>query len=86
MKRILTGALALVLFAGAAQAQTKQDTSSQHHRNRHEMMTKQLNLTSDQQAQLKSIRDNERNEMQSLKTKSLTTDQLKTQRKELHKK
>jgi hypothetical protein len=27
MKRILTGALALVLFAGAAQAQTKKDTA-----------------------------------------------------------
>jgi Spy/CpxP family protein refolding chaperone len=86
MKRILTGALALVLFAGATQAQSKQDTSFHHHKNGHAMMMKQLNLTSDQQTQLKSIRGNERQEMKALKAKSLTTDQLKSQRKELHKK
>ena len=86
MKRILTGALALVLFAGAAQAQTKQDTSGFHHRGGREMMAKQLNLTSDQQAKLKSIHDNERKEMEALKTKSLTADQLKEQRQALHKK
>lgn len=86
MKRILTGALALVLFAGAAQAQSKQDTSFRHHKGGREMMMKQLNLTSDQQAQLKSIHANERKEMEALKTKSLTADQLKEQRKALHKK
>lgn len=86
MKRILTGALALMLFAGLAQAQAKQDTSGHNHKTNQEMMMKQLNLTSDQQLQLKAIRDNERKEMQAFKTKSLTADQLKTQRKELHKK
>lgn len=86
MKKILTGALAFVLFAGAAQAQTKQD-SSWHHKGGHEMVMKQLNLTPDQQAQLKSIHENEHKEMQALKNNtSLTADQLKAQRKELHKK
>lgn len=86
MKRILTGALALMLFTGWAQAQAKQDTSRHNHKANQEMMMKQLNLTSDQQLQLKAIRDNERKETQALKTKSLTADQLKTQRKGLHKK
>lgn len=87
MKRILTGALAFVLFAGAAQAQTKQDSSWHHHKGGHEMVMKQLNLTPDQQSQLKSIHENERKEMQALKNNSsLTADQLKDQRKELHKK
>jgi Spy/CpxP family protein refolding chaperone len=87
MKRLLTGALALVLFAGAAQAQTKQDTARHNHRGGREMAMKQLNLTADQQAQLKSIRDDQRKEMESLKNnKSLTADQLKEQRQALHKK
>jgi Spy/CpxP family protein refolding chaperone len=85
MKRILTGALALVLFAGAAQAQTK-DTANFHHRQGRGMMTQQLNLTADQQAKLKSIHDAERKEMEALKTKSLTAEQSKEQRKALHKK
>ncbi|HTM93547.1 MAG TPA: hypothetical protein VL095_14100 [Flavisolibacter sp.] len=86
MKRILTGALALVLFAGAAQAQTKKDTASFHHRQGHEMMAQQLNLTADQQAKMKSIHDAQRKEMEALKTKSLTPDQSKEQRRALHKK
>jgi Spy/CpxP family protein refolding chaperone len=86
MKRILTGALALVLFAGAAQAQTKKDTAGFHHRQGREMMAQQLNLTADQQAKLKSIHDAQRKEMEALKTKSLTADQSKEQRKALHKK
>jgi len=86
MKRILTGALALVLFAGAAQAQSKKDTARHHHRDGRQMMMKQLNLTTDQQAKLKAIRENQHKEMETLKTKSLTADQFKTQRKDLHKK
>lgn len=87
MKRILTGALALVLFTGAAQAQLKQDTAKVHHRGNRNMMMKQLNLTSDQQAKLKSIHEAEKKDMQSLKeNKSLSADQLKSQRHELHKK
>lgn len=86
MKRIITGALALVLFAGAAQAQTKKDTAGFHHRQGREMMAQQLNLTADQQAKLKSIHDAQRKEMEALKTKSLTAEQSKEQRMALHKK
>jgi Spy/CpxP family protein refolding chaperone len=86
MKRILTGALALVLFAGAAQAQTKKDSAGFHHRQGREMMAQQLNLTADQQAKLKTVHDAQRKEMEALKTKSLTADQSKEQRKALHKK
>ena len=87
MKKILTGALAIVLFAAAAQAQSKQDTSFGHHRGGHEMVMKQLNLTSEQQAELKKIHESERQDMQALKNNSsLTADQLKAQRQDLHKK
>jgi Spy/CpxP family protein refolding chaperone len=86
MKRILTGALALFLFAGAAQAQSKQDTSWHGHKGGREMMAKQLNLTADQKAQMKTIHENQRKDMEALKAQSLTADQLKTQRQELHKK
>jgi Spy/CpxP family protein refolding chaperone len=86
MKRILTGALALVLFAGAAQAQSKQDSSWHGHKGGHEMMARQLNLTADQKAQMKTIHESQRKDMEALKTQSLTADQLKTQRQEIHKK
>jgi len=84
MKKILTGALAFVLFAGVAQAQTKD--SSWHHKGGHEMGMKQLNLTADQQAKLKAIHEQERQEMKSLNTGSLTADQSKEQKQALHKK
>lgn len=86
MKRIITGALALMLFAGAAQAQTKSDTTRFHQRQGRQMMTHQLNLTADQQAKLKSIHDAQRKDMEAMKTKSLTADQAKQQRQALHKK
>ncbi len=86
MKRILTGAMVFMLFAGSAQAQSKQDTARHHHKDGREMMAKQLNLTTDQQSKLKTIHENERKEMEALKAKSLTADQFKTQRKVLHKK
>jgi len=86
MKRILTGAMVFMLFAGSAQAQSKQDTARHHHKDGREMMAKQLNLTTDQQSKLKMIHENERKEMEALKAKSLTADQFKTQRKVLHKK
>lgn len=87
MKRILTAALALLLFAGVSQAQARQDSSGFHHRGGHEMMAKQLNLTADQKAQMKTIHENQRKEMEALKNnKSLSADQVQAQRKELHKK
>ena len=84
MKRILIATLAIVLFAGAAQAQTK-DTARHHQKHLqhkgggHDMMAKQLNLTADQQAKLKSIREQEHKEMKALKNSS-STKELKEQR------
>src|SRR5215217_3531621 len=88
MKRILTATLAFVLFAGAAQAQTKDSTRhhQKHQRKGGADMAKQLNLTADQQARLKAIREQEHSEMKALKTGSLTAEQLKAQREALHKK
>lgn len=84
MKKILTGALAFMLFAVSAQAQTR-DTVHRH-KGGHEMMAKELNLTEQQKASLKSIHEAERNEMKNLKSGSLTTDEQKAKRQELHKK
>ena len=85
MKRIFTGALTLLLFAGAAQAQTKD--SVRHHRGGREHVAKQLNLTADQQEKLKAIRKSQHEEMKALKENtSLTAEQQKAKRAELHKK
>lgn len=66
MKRILTGTLALVLFAGVAQAQ-KQDT--ERHFKNDGRIKKELNLTADQQTKLQSIREMERKDMKALRNK-----------------
>lgn len=65
MKRILTGTLALVLLAGAAQAQ-KQDTARQRGNDR---IKKELNLTAGQQTKLKSIKEQERKDKKALRDK-----------------
>ena len=85
MKRILTGALTLLLFAGAAQAQTKD--SSRHHRGGREHIAKQLNLTAEQQEKIKSLRKAQHQEIKALKeNKALTAAEQKAKRAELHKK
>ena len=85
MKKILSATLAFVLFIGAAQAQEVKD-SARHHRD-HGNMMKQLNLSADQQTRFKALHKSEKTEMQALKSnQSLTEDQKKAQRKELHKK
>lgn len=64
MKRILTTALAIVLFVGASQAQTTPE-KGRHHGQGKEMM-QSLNLTEAQKAQLKSIREAQKKEMETL--------------------
>ena len=87
MKKILTATLAFALFAGAAQAQVKSDSARHHQKGGHEMMGKQLNLTADQKAQMKSIHEAERKDMEALKSNtSLSKEQQRAQRMELHKK
>lgn len=79
MKKILTSAFAIVLFIGAAQAQ---DGSRNHDRKGREF-GKELNLTEDQKAKLKSLHEAERNEMRALDKNSSAS---KEQRKAVHEK
>ena len=86
MKKIITGMLAIVLFAGAVQAQ---DTTSRHprdHKGKKEMVSKKLELTEDQKAKLKSINEARKSEIQALDNTALTADQRKGKMKELHQK
>ena len=83
MKRILSTALAIVLFIGASQAQDKEKHKG--HPGKHGEAFKELNLTEDQKAKIKSIRDAQKAEMQSLKVDGKTEGD-KDARKELHEK
>jgi Spy/CpxP family protein refolding chaperone len=78
MKRILTTALAIVLFVGASQAQDKP-----HHGNRSEKFGKELNLTAEQKAKLQSLREAQKKEMVALKQGGQVNPE---QRKAIHEK
>lgn len=79
MKRLIVGALALFLIAGAAQAQ---DHGKQRQGN-HQHFQK-LNLTDAQKAQLKEIRQKERNELQALeKNDQMIVRDWKAKKKEI---
>lgn len=80
MKKILTSALAIVLFAGVSQAQTTAPEKGQGHSR--EMM-KDLNLTDAQKTQLKSIREAEKKDADALKAQGNATPE---QRKAVHEK
>ena len=82
MKKILTSALAIVLFVGASQAQTTNPDKG-HHRGADMGMMKGLNLTDAQKAQLKSIHEAEKKDMDALKASGNVTPE---QRKSLHEK
>ena len=87
MKRILTGMLAIVLFAGAAQAQdTSHHKGQKGHKNHRSMMMGKMNLSEDQKTRLKSINEARKNEIQALDKTALTADQRKAKMKELHEK
>jgi Spy/CpxP family protein refolding chaperone len=77
MKRILTTALAIVLFVGASQAQDKP---------RHERGGKfvtELNLSAEQKTKLQSIREAQKKEMEALKLNGQVSQE---QRKAIHEK
>ena len=78
MKRILTTALAIVLFVGASQAQDKQ----RHQRGGDKFAT-ELSLTTDQKAKLQTVREAQKKEMESLKQDGNVTPE---QRKAIHEK
>jgi Spy/CpxP family protein refolding chaperone len=57
MKKIVAGMLALASFIFSANAQETPKMKRFHHQHKHGMMMKELNLTADQQQQLKANRD-----------------------------
>lgn len=83
MKKILSSVLVLMLFAGAAGAQSTEKVSK--HEGRHGAM-KELNLTEDQKAKFKALHAQEKSEMEALKKSGVENEQLKEKRMELHKK
>lgn len=86
MKRILSTALAIALFVGAAQAQNTED-KGRHHDDRKEQAMEQLNLTADQKAKLQSIREAQQKEMQELqKNDQITVAEMKQKRQALQEK
>ena len=82
MKRILSTALAIVLFIGAAQAQDTTKHKGPHNGKRGDAM-KELNLTEDQKAKIKSIREAQMAEMKALKADG-KSEADKDARKALH--
>jgi Spy/CpxP family protein refolding chaperone len=83
MKRMITSALAILLLAGAAQAQGRNKGDKQERR----QDMKELNLSADQKTKLKDIHSREKAEMEALRNNTaLTDEQRKTQRKQVHEK
>jgi len=83
MKKILTGMFAIVLFAGAAQAQ---DTTKLHHGHKEhpDMVKGKLDLTEAQKTQIKSINEARKVEVDKVDKMSLTADQRKEKMKAIH--
>lgn len=78
MKKFISAAVVLLLFWGAAQAQTTEKGHRQHKGDKKEAPLTKLNLTADQKARFQSLREAQRKEMQALrKTGSVTPDQRK---------
>lgn len=83
MKRIIVTALAVVLFTGASQAQKADRTHSKHGGH----IARELNLTDEQKAKVKTLREAQKKEMQQLKANDkITVAEWKAQRKALHEK
>ncbi len=84
MKKILSTALAVALFIGTAQAQTKDDHKGRHHGKHGEIM-KELELNAEQKEKIKNIREAQKKELQSLKADD-KTEADKAAKKEIHEK
>ncbi len=82
MKKILTSALAILLFVGASQAQSATPEKNQQRGHGKEMM-KDMNLTDAQKTQLKTIHEAQKKDMDALKAKGNVTPEG---RKALHEK
>ena len=77
MKKILTTALAIVLFAGASQAQSTHRGKDHHRGGPGKEWTKDLNLTDAQKAQLKTLHEAQQKEIEALKSTNVTPEQRK---------
>ena len=85
MKRIFTCALILALSIGAAHAQTTSTNKQQSHNQEQKMTYGQLNLTDEQKARLKSIREDFRKQMEELnKQDQITVAEMRNRRQALH--
>lgn len=83
MKKIVSAALAITLFVGAAQAQTIEKGNHHHQGNRKEMAADRLDLTAEQKAKFQSLREAQKKEMQALRQNGNVTPE---QRKAIHEK
>jgi Spy/CpxP family protein refolding chaperone len=83
MKKIISAALALTLFVGAAQAQTNNKADRQHRGERKEMAYNKLNLTAEQKATFQRLREAQKQELQALRQSGNVTPE---QRKAVHQK
>lgn len=83
MKRILSTALAIVLLVGVTQAQDVEKQKS--HPGKRGDMFKELNLTEDQKAKIKTIREAQKAEMKAMKADG-KSEGSKEARKTLHEK
>ncbi|RYY38369.1 MAG: hypothetical protein EOO08_14715 [Chitinophagaceae bacterium] len=86
MKKLLTSALAIVLLAGAAQAQQgREDRKGDRKEHRQDMA--QLNLSADQKAKLKDIHQREKAEMDAVRSnKALSEEQRREQGRQIREK
>ena len=93
MKKLFLFAFAGLLFAATGNAQVKRNSAqsqtmqsdTSHHFRRGKMMDN-LNLTADQKAQLKTMREDAKQQREAIQNDaSLTQDQKKEKMKELHK-
>lgn len=88
MKKIITSALMLALTVGAAQAQDSSARKDRHHQKKEHRMGgfDKLNLTADQQARMKAIREDYKAKSEALrKQDQLSVAEMKSRREELHK-
>jgi Spy/CpxP family protein refolding chaperone len=88
MKKILIGVLALVLYAGAANAQEvkgKHKQNGDHAMMDHQMdqQMDQLGLTTEQKDRIVAINNDFRTKMQNLRTQNLTQEERRTRMHEL---
>lgn len=84
MKRILTSALAIVLFIGAANAQTDGKQKNRDKNGGYEMALKGADLSEDQKNKLKKINEAYRIQVADLKAQNLSAEQMKEKRQALH--